>query len=422
MEHALEDRSSFKSYLQLVGETTQRRISQEDFDDFQRQNRVLREQSLEIACRLEEGGVPAFDEEADVALVGLRTGEVRHFDAFRQINFIPSVAQKKRGPRLRVLEYYLDQQKGRKSHRMWTFNTGPRSLIGNVRQRVTELHRNLSRLASELRQGWGVDIIFRSTELGSMARQVDGLATFHVHAHCLVQTPYLNDWSGMLEWVQRRWREIVGLSPNGKWKVFEDSGKIFNPRELCKYCVKPTDVLQLNSAELCELQGQMFRLHLVQFSGSLQDVRRRLDDRGVRPVRRSRGDSWEWDVVPSWNRLPESVYEAIALTKNAPIKPTPKDNRLLGLLTPAFFFDTLAEPAALVARYNGNFHALVSEHGRVRETCRMVEAAAERCAARRALGGPVPYTVHNGSETVRRERDTGVLSTGPPGKEEEIPF
>ena len=92
------------------------------------------------------------------------------------------------------------------------------------------------------------------------------------------------------------------MSPNQKWRPFEDAGKIGNARELCKYVVKPQDVLQLLPTELADLYVQTFRLHTVQFWGSLQALRNKCDRSHVKPYRRKRGESWSWEMIPSVNR------------------------------------------------------------------------------------------------------------------------
>ena len=406
-------KSSFDLYLDVCKDRVGDHIEQGSFYEQQLTRKQLRDQSREIANKLESVGISAYEKDTDISLVGLASGESIQLDSFRQINFIPSVAKKKRSARLKVLEYYLDladdQDHLPNSHkcRMWVFNMGWRVGLDGIRERTKELQRKISKLASEAKAKYGVEFIFRSTELGSLSHSADQQATFHVHAHVLVKCPRMADWSGCLRWVNARWRKMCHMSPNQKWKPFNDAGKIRNARELCKYIVKPSDVLQLTPTELKELHEQTFNLHVVQFSGSLQALRNKLDRSHVKPVRRNRGESWKWELMPSVNRKADTYGTTLDLVEdvNQPESlEINKWNQVYALLHPSFYFTTHAEPAVLVSKYTGSLSDLLDESNQctsIRNA--LLEVDGQDC------GVPLSavtysrqlYNVHNRSKTVQ---------------------
>jgi hypothetical protein len=88
-------------------------------------------QSIAIAEKLESVGIKAFGP-AKLAIVGLCSGEVAELVDFRNIVFIPVIAQRKRAPIVRHLEYFIDEHP---YSRMWVFTSGERAHLGEVRER-----------------------------------------------------------------------------------------------------------------------------------------------------------------------------------------------------------------------------------------------------------------------------------------------
>ena len=128
--------------------------------------------------------------------------------------------------------------------------------------------------------------------------------------------------------------------------------------------MKPSDVLQLLPLELKELYEQTFRLHTVEFSGSLQALKNRLDRGHVKPVRRNKGESWKWELMPSVNRKADTYGTTLDLTEdvNQPESlEVNKWNQVYALLHPSFYFTTHAEPAVLVSKYTGSLDDLLDE-------------------------------------------------------------
>ena len=88
------------------------------------------------------------------------------------------VAKKNRSPRVKLLEYFLDQP-DEKTHlpnthvcRMWVFNMGFTVGLDDIRDRTETLQRKLSRFSSELKKEWGIEFLFRSTEFAPTTNDV----------------------------------------------------------------------------------------------------------------------------------------------------------------------------------------------------------------------------------------------------------
>ena len=342
----------------------------------------LERQSFEIASKLEEGGVPAFDNKSDLSVVSLITGQRKRVEGYRNITFIPVIAKKRRSKTLKRLEYFVSQPEQEGKVRMWVFNTGHKVPLGECRERIQQLHRNLGLLAGELRERFGVDMFFRSTELANLERK-SGLPHFNVHSHVLVRTPYLRDWSRMLAWVNEKWRTLNNLSPNLKWHPFQDAESLYQIREACKYVVKPNELEDLNSEETVQLFGDLHGLHLVQPMGRFKQLCRNLTDNHLKPVFRKNRVSGqlEWRLTPSWNRrtdrdlekermfrlnnqLAEELawnwkkpHEVIKDLRAEPDQLECSSNRILAFLEPSCVFNDAIEPCAIVLNWTAEFMA-----------------------------------------------------------------
>jgi len=327
----------------------------------------LKQDSFEIGSRLEEAGVPAFDRTQDLSLVCPITGEHQRVEAYRNICFIPSVAKKRRSAMLRRLDYFASLKKNEGKIRMWVFNTGIRARISECDDRIRMLNRNVAILASELREKYGIDIFFRATELGS-AKRKRGYTTLHPHAHVLVKTPYVRDWSSAIGWVNRRWRQLCEMSPNSTWQPFEEAGKLFNLREACKYVCKPEDLKGLTPEEYAELYGVLYKKHLVQPLGEFKRLCAHIRENGLRPVRRGSG---QWDLVFNWNKRTDREVLALGCPDDEDAKSAqakdffgdemedanpedhegdPPTNQVLAVLEPSFYFGLRCAPALLVSK------------------------------------------------------------------------
>lgn len=278
---------------------------------------ALADQSHEIARKLESQNVPAYRAEKwNLWTYGVHSGEWDAIPQFRRIAFLPAVAAQIRAPILRALEFWLQCHP---HDRFWTFTSGPRCRMSKIRRRVRELHRRISQLNAEpFMKEAGAQIVFRSTELGSVeTRRVNGepdggeikrtrrgKLLFHPHAHCLLHlskgrlSP--SAWRALLKNVWKFWRH--------HW---DDGGVIRTAREAVKYVTKPGQVAALTPAECAGLYAQLRRLKLVHAMGQLAEEISARRDRRETLLREQTGDGYVWRVVKDWNRhAPKDVPNA----------------------------------------------------------------------------------------------------------------
>ncbi|MCB1093418.1 MAG: hypothetical protein KDL87_17905, partial [Verrucomicrobiae bacterium] len=321
----------------------------EAFEARNESRRLLLAQSYRIADGLESEGIKAYGA-SKLSLVGVCSGEVVELPDFRNIVFIPAVAQRKRHQMLKQLEYFLQRHP---FSRMWVFTSGERAALGEVRERIERLHRRLSKLNAEpFMKSAGARIVFRSTELGDVTRSETAEATFHIHAHTIVHLRAKLDperWSYLLQGVHAWWKHH-----------FDDSKRIHQAREVCKYVVKPGDLDSLRSWELVELHRQLFKLHLVQCLGPLRDQRREIEETGCKLVRRSNGERTWWDLVANWNGGRRGDDETSG-TKDYSEAP---EDWVICTLPPSFALSNRSEPLAVVLNYRG---ARLGENRRIRQ-------------------------------------------------------
>ena len=253
-------------------------ISPEQYEKNQKRRGKLRQMSAQIVAMLAEAGVNAM--RTDAAKVYAFYVHSRTFEllpAYRRICFIPEVAAALRAPKLAALEYWLERHP---YARFWTFTAGERVTLRTLEERIGWLHRKLSKLNHELAR-FGVEIVFRSTEFGTLERKTDSLSEreagggllfengeplFHPHAHCVVLAKFgynATKWREACEFVRDFWRR-------GGQKLHCDFGEIIgSAREACKYVTKPGDLLQLTPAQLRQLYEITYRAKLCHPLGSL---------------------------------------------------------------------------------------------------------------------------------------------------------
>lgn len=341
-------------FLEICRERTGRELPPESAEEANEARRTLLAQSYRVADSLEAEGIRAYGP-SKLSLVGVCSGTVVELPDFRNIVFIPSVAQRKRHGMLQHLEYYLQEYP---FSRMWVFTSGDRVRLEGVRERIGWLHRRLSKLNAEpFMKLAGAELVFRSTELGEVERDETGSPTFHVHAHTIVR---LRE-----KLSPERWTSLLG-AVRGWWKYhFKDSQRIHQAREACKYVVKPGDLDRLTGPELVMLHRQLFRLHLVQCLGVLKERRRNVEESNRKLVRRGEGDAARWEVVENWNESRGKRSEEEAPKAHA----GELEDWVLCTLPPSFALSPRAEPLAVVLNFTGD---RLSEHRKLtllRETC-----------------------------------------------------
>ena len=347
-------------YLEIVEAESGREIPEEAFERKKAERDLLMAQSIHIADMLESVGVKAYGE-SKLTMVGLLTGIEEPMIDFRNIVFIPAVAKRKRNRLLGDLEYFVQNH----PHcRMWVFTSGARCSIDSVADRISEVHRRISKLnAKPFMKTAGIVIVFRSSELGSLQR-IDGRATFHIHCHAIIHISKKLPkavWSSLLGKVREWWQFH-----------FADAKEIQMAREACKYVVKPADLLGLSGEELKALYEQLFKLHLVQSLGPLKQQRKNREETKERYHRASGPLGGKLVKVPNWN-----TRQPAGEGSGGP----PRPDTVLATLVPAPYFSRITEPAVIIM--NRSKDALREKSARIRM---IWEAAQGRANASEVTG------------------------------------
>jgi hypothetical protein len=280
----------------------------------QEQRAVLRAQSHEIARKLELAHVPAYrSEQWSLWTYGIHSGEVEVIPQFRRVAFIPFIAAAIREPFVRSLEYFLSRYP---FARFWTFSSGQRCRVEELRERLQELHRRISALnGADFMKAAGVEIVFRSSELGTVegprkngqldpeagaiGRDEQGRPLYHPHAHCVALLTKGRmaraEWSAFLEKVWAYWQN--------HWQDGDEfGGPIRNVRELVKYVSKPSEIENLTPDETAALFHALRRLKLVQPMGILAEEIKARKAAGRTLVRQRTDDGFIWVEVADWNK------------------------------------------------------------------------------------------------------------------------
>ena len=108
----------------------------------------------------------------------------------------------------------------------------------------------------------GVRFVFRSTEFGEVVELPGGELSLHPHCHAVLKMDRFvtkEEWSNLIA----RIRSYFGAH-------CQDNGRIKEPREFVKYCVKPSDLEALSGPALVDLYILCSSLRLAE---CLQDLR-----------------------------------------------------------------------------------------------------------------------------------------------------
>ena len=290
----------------------------------------LLEQSHDIAAKLESQGIEAYNHEQDLVLIGLHSRQHKVVPNFRNINFIPTVGRKNRNRQSKELTYFLQSNP---NCRMWTISTGVRCSSSELVGRVKKLHRQVSKINSmPFMKHAGLTFVYRATEFGEVAPDGDDLS-FHPHCHALL---HLDRYLPKAEWSQvlSKIRAYFGA-------YSQDNGRIRNPRELVKYCVKPSDLEHLTAAQVALLYHSSKGLRLCESLQSFRKLRGHIRETKLKVIQRK----GIMKLVPSWNQA-QTVEESI-------FRPIPKDDgvpspSVLAWCVPARVFTPITEPIMLV--------------------------------------------------------------------------
>ena len=391
-----------KQYVKACQGEIGRCTDPDKWEDNAEKRKHLADQTKKIADKLESGyqihglgwshtvRVKAY-EHNDLVLMGLHSEQFKKIEGYRNIIFLPSVAQKNRRDNVKKLEYFL---KHNKNCRMWTFTAGPRVNLSSLKTSVKWMHRKLSKLNDQdFMKQFGARFVFRSTEFGELGEIGNDDLSLHPHMHALLQLQrYLRpeDWSYLLS-------RIVAF-----WGVYcRDCGRIQNSRELVKYCVKPADLDGLNSVQLIKLYHVTKGLRLWESLQDFRKMKRAIREENQKVIMRkgvprlvpnwnggsSRNKSEESKVLPRWmeNRSTEVLeHEKIYGKRSRPLP------QIVAWCSPAPVFTPVSEPLFLVHGLDGRSPAEFFQNEQVRKMANAISVHTKTLT--------VPETFKNNNE------------------------
>jgi hypothetical protein len=271
------------------------------------QERLRREQSVELARRLESLGVSSFDKSEPVWCVGLCSGLVEQVTCgVKRNSFFPSEAARKRSRMIQFLELLLSRKQFQRSRLMVV--SGGRCTVDQLRNRLQVLSRACSALNAE---PWfrdvGGQILFRSLETGKLFdddgrpfKDDDGRWTFHPHANLIYRVRFLGE--GLWEAFLARCRSFLQARIDAEKEIWvKEAGRLHNVREACKYVAKPEDVLALDDDTLLAFYHAVHGLHRVQPLGPLRTIICKAREANKIPDRPCALNKWRWRLIRNPN-------------------------------------------------------------------------------------------------------------------------
>lgn len=336
-EH-IADAINWRGFLELIRSETGKEISQQEFDERQRENEVRMEMSQRIAHALQRQDIPAFRQDR-LVLVGLCTGTVIEVPLFRNINFIPHVAARNRKGTLYILEYFIERNP---FCRMFTVTNGPPTTLARVREDLSAFHSKFSRMNDRpFMQRAGMQCVFRSTELGNIHRGPEGELGFSLHAHIIMQPTRLltsEEWAAFHQSFRSYWRNVH------VW----DGQQIHMARAACRYIVKTQDLEGLRDEEFAELYRQTVKCHFVQPMGSFRELVRDCKSGKLKPTKVKGNGGYRWELTPNINSI-------LAKGRNRSDSGSGGGSidLILAITRPGYLASNRSEPFALVRGYSG---------------------------------------------------------------------
>lgn len=397
---------------------------------------ALEDQTNRLADLLEKAGISA-RLNSEVTAVSLVTNIATPLVAFRPVRFLPSVAARDRRPMLNALKYWMDQVVERPDYVRYVVVTSGDLVpaFGNLRERMQDMSRSISKWAHYAREEFDIHIHFRGSEFTRKTAGERGLegyspdtVLYHPHCNILLEPKRKlpkdgpKSWDAFLKW-SHDYLE-------GHW---HDNGRIKDVREIVKYVVKPADLLEgespIKQDETKWLYESLFRLNLAQPLGEFKEFYSQISANKLKVIRvKNRANNkGKLRLVKKSTRLDHSIPREKSDTE-AFREPT---NIMLGITMPNWSHTPWAEPAMLVRNYDPETLVTASEE-------RLKDLRFEQAYARMVwdkAGAPTPsvalelaqqwaskdgknvavfkpkaknYKVHNSSLTVREDSISNV--------------
>lgn len=346
-------------------------IPRGNFIDQMQRRRELKEQSLDIARRLEGCGIEAM-QGRNLSFVDMITGQAEQLPDYRNTNFIPVVQSRNVHDMMQHVAYYCDAPKRKDKLRMLVVSGGfiP---IRNYRDEHKAHTRRMSKFASIIRKRFGLEVAYYNVE--NTIKRVGVEAMLNMHSHALLYVPK--------RLTKKRWSEFTEFTRNFFPKGYVNDSKVMKAKEVVKYIFKPSEFEKLTDNEFAELyyqisgrekydpetgeieiretadgelvpckEGALKFFHplgeMKKFRASLKKQKRKL----IRHYDHDKG-------VNEWRTTERREGKA----SDKPSSSLRSENIALAVTAPLPYFRPRRSPVIVVENYNGNLSELIKSNG-----------------------------------------------------------
>ena len=332
------------SLKSLIKSNSGSRLDEKKWLESGKRHAELTRQSESIAEKLKLENIKAFRKDGRaISIVNLITGESQPVISYRNSNLIPLVQSANHRQTLKMLEYYC------LSHayiRMMIITSGERCPPNGIQKRHKLLARKISKwAASPICKKRKIEVIFARDEL-----TFDEMHFVHVHSHVLINPKKM---LGSEEWGQ-----FLKESADFFGTKILDSGKLKNPAEAVKYCLKPSEIEDKSPQMIGELFNQLHRQKLCRCMGGLARMQSELSKGKLKIGKRK----IKIDGKTAW--IPCLVKKAGngGATYSTESSSTSTDI-ILGITAPSAISRPVLDPYLIVADYNGDIDSLLKRRG-----------------------------------------------------------
>lgn len=320
-------------------------------------NAELDHQTRMIAAKLEAAGWdPRRSDAGDVVSIGLVTGSVVRDGGWRNSNVLPATAKRNRANMLGAFELWLAETPAAARYcRYCVISSGVRCSLDDLPERLrwfnARLGKFIERAASDR---WHVDVQLVALEI-TFSRETDGTISCNLHANIIYWPRRVLGSEG--------WTEFLGwMRSHFKVDQIEDTGVLAKPEEVIKYVCKPSEVMQLTSAETRFLAEALHRKQLVRtvgafgaFCSGLREDRHKVRyDRQVKAWTRVQMRSREQAERDAVERVQRAEAIADRKVKDGGASTTIVENQILFQTLPQARASLLAESFVGVRHYTPN--------------------------------------------------------------------
>ncbi|NQV83212.1 MAG: hypothetical protein HQ494_05270 [Rhodospirillales bacterium] len=331
-----------------------REIARDQWIDGQTRARQLREQSEDIARRLEGQGI-TMRQDREITMVGLVTGLAERSTDFRNCNLIPQMQSRNMHDMMKHVRFVFDTT--RPGQLRMLVVSGGWVPLEDYREYHRAHCRRISKMAAlpALRAA-GVEALYYNVE-NTIQRGDDGRVMLNLHSHILIRS------SRRLG--KKKWRAFMDRLRLHFPKGYVHDSPIREPAEVVKYVFKPSEFKALSDGELAELFWQMHGrpaeetgkdrgegpLKFFHPLGSMRRFRQSLKaERRKLVLVPTQDDRWVW-------RMTEKKEPKPVEASSAP----PQKNMLLAITSPSPRFGPKMEPVLVVQDYTGDLEAVIRQ-------------------------------------------------------------